>query len=243
MVYLLATLECNMDNYIENNLIPFKKKIKIRKDCFKYVDCIIFNKTFNLIKDNDKIKILEYKKEDSDIYYIYSDGGSYNNGYKNKDDIEIGSYANVITINNKEIVSQYSKAELNITNNYSELFASISGIRFLMNNYEINKTDKIILCSDSQYLMKGINEWMEGWIKRGWKNNENKPTLNKELWVEMKNYLDNFNLFTLWCRGHQTDNDNIYIKYNNICDIECNKSINIILSEHGKPIRKIKNGG
>ncbi len=42
------------------------------------------------------------------------------------------------------------------------------------------------VCTDSQYVKKGMTEWIDGWIKRGWKGSTKKPVLNQDLWEALK---------------------------------------------------------
>jgi len=42
------------------------------------------------------------------------------------------------------------------------------------------------ICTDSQYVKKGMTEWIDGWIKKGWIGSTKKPVLNKDLWVALK---------------------------------------------------------
>lgn len=238
--FIEADLFCKEDLLVELNLIPYKKKTKISNDKFLYQGCILTKNNFKEVRTNKLFTIINKEKlsiNKNNIYFCYSDGGSYNNGYRNKNDIEIGSFSSLIYLNNQDNIFDYSSAKKDITNNYSELTASLNCLRYL--DDKIKDNEKIILVSDSQYVIKSINEWLSNWIKRGWKNNEGKPTPNKELWQEMELYLNKFDIYTLWCRGHQKS-DNKYTKYNNLCDIKCNEEINKILLEEGKPIRKLK---
>ncbi len=42
------------------------------------------------------------------------------------------------------------------------------------------------ICTDSQYVKKGMTEWIDGWIKKGWKGSTKKPVLNQDLWQDLK---------------------------------------------------------
>jgi len=71
------------------------------------------------------------------------------------------------------------------TNNKMEMTATIEALKYF------DKSKKIKLYTDSNYIYKGINEWIDGWKKRDWKTAGKKPVKNKELWVE----LDKLNQF------------------------------------------------
>jgi len=72
--------------------------------------------------------------------------------------------------------------EPNTTNNRMELIAVIEGLKMLV------RPTSIELVSDSKYVLQGLEEWMPGWKKRGWKRKEGnqlKPVKNVELWQEL----------------------------------------------------------
>jgi len=87
------------------------------------------------------------------------------------------------------------------TNNRMELQAAIEGLRAAGDEKEI------ILVTDSEYLRKGITEWIHGWKRRGWRTAAKKPVLNQDLWRE----LDQLNTPTIqwqYTKGHAGDPDN-----------------------------------
>lgn len=65
------------------------------------------------------------------------------------------------------------------TNNRMEMQAAISALEFFVNN---NRTEQCVLYTDSEYLIKGITQWVKGWKKKGWKTAAGKPVLNQDLW-------------------------------------------------------------
>ncbi len=63
---------------------------------------------------------------------------------------------------------------------------------------------------DSQYVIKGINEWIENWISKGWRTSQKKPVENKELWLELYNLTKLFNdIKFIHCKGHGNNEGNI----------------------------------
>jgi ribonuclease HI len=87
------------------------------------------------------------------------------------------------------------------TNNRMELQAAIEGLKVIEAN------DEITLVTDSQYLRKGITEWIHGWKRRGWRTAAKKPVLNQDLWLQ----LDELNSSAIrweYTRGHAGDPDN-----------------------------------
>jgi len=72
------------------------------------------------------------------------------------------------------------------TNNRMEMQAAIEALDFLKEtNIADTATAPITLHTDSQYLIKGITQWIKGWKRKGWKNSAGKPVLNKDLWEEL----------------------------------------------------------
>lgn len=82
------------------------------------------------------------------------------------------------------------------TNNRMEMTAVIEALKALPANSEIT------LFTDSTYVIKGITEWIHGWKKRGWKNSQKKPVLNKDLWVELDGLVGRFEITWEWVKGH-----------------------------------------
>jgi ribonuclease HI len=65
------------------------------------------------------------------------------------------------------------------TNNRMEMQAAISALEFFAKR---NRTEPCVLYTDSEYLIKGITQWVKGWKKKGWKTAAGKPVLNQDLW-------------------------------------------------------------
>jgi len=229
------------DTWLEEHNIPFKSKIdnKYTKKT-TYKDCFFYKENIDLLEDlPDNLKVLsgEDTVYSQDVYMVFSDGGSFNNGKKDPNKPSFGSMATIITKNNDEIY-RYNEAKEDVTNNYCELRAGLRGLDYL-NEHSTGKK-LVILVSDSQYYIKSLNEWMLGYIKRGWKNNEGKPVSNKDQLQRFNAYMHNssFEIFTCWVRGHEDDRDTIWNRMNVECDKLCNESINEILLENGLPARK-----
>ncbi len=56
--------------------------------------------------------------------------------------------------------------------------------------------------TDSQYVQKGISEWIHGWKRRGWKTSDNKPVKNEDLWRELDRLAAQHKVEWIWVRGH-----------------------------------------
>lgn len=86
--------------------------------------------------------------------------------------------------------------ERETTNNRMELMAVIQALESLKHDCSVKVT------SDSQYVLKGINEWMENWKKRGWKTAAKKPVKNVDLWQRLDKAQQNHEIEWLWVKGH-----------------------------------------
>lgn len=62
--------------------------------------------------------------------------------------------------------------------------------------------------TDSQYVQKGMNEWLPGWKARGWRTADKKPVKNADLWQELEQQAAKHELTWLWVRGHAGDPGN-----------------------------------
>ena len=82
------------------------------------------------------------------------------------------------------------------TNNRMELMAVIQALESL------NRECKVKVTSDSQYVLKGINEWMENWKKRSWKTAAKKPVKNVDLWQRLDKAREIHEIEWVWVKGH-----------------------------------------
>ena len=88
------------------------------------------------------------------------------------------------------------------TNNRMELQAAIEALKVLKRSCEVE------LYTDSQYLRKGVTEWMDGWIKNGWRTAARKPVKNKDLWLALEQQISSHNIEWHWVKGHAGDPGN-----------------------------------
>ena len=94
-----------------------------------------------------------------------------------------------------------SKGYVKTTNNRMELMAAIAGLEALI------KPCRVKLYSDSQYLVKAFNEnWIEGWIKKGWKRSGNEEVKNVDLWQRLLEAKKPHMVEFVWVKGH-ADNE------------------------------------
>lgn len=119
-------------------------------------------------------------------YTLFTDGGCIPNP-------GCGGWA-VLIINGANI-HEFSGFERDTTNNRMELIAAIKGLENL-------PTDaKALIYTDSEYLRKGITEWLPGWVKRGWKR-KGGALANQDLWVTLDLLTRSRSVVWHWVRGH-----------------------------------------
>lgn len=118
---------------------------------------------------------------------IYSDGGSDPNP-------GIGGWAAILRYgdNEKVLTGNHPQA----TNNRMELQAAISALAAL------KRSSVIEFHIDSQYVRKGITEWIEGWAAKGWKQSNGKPVLNVDLWKLLWEQSKRHEIDWQWVKGH-----------------------------------------
>ena len=88
------------------------------------------------------------------------------------------------------------------TNNRMELLAVIEALRALKRPVEAR------VHTDSQYVQKGISEWIHGWKKRGWLTADKKPVKNVDLWQALDQEAARHDIEGCWVRGHNGHVDN-----------------------------------
>lgn len=86
--------------------------------------------------------------------------------------------------------------EANTTNNRMELLAVIRALESL------NRRCRVQVHTDSQYVQKGISEWIHGWKRRGWKTADNSPVKNADLWRQLDALASQHEVEWRWVRGH-----------------------------------------
>jgi ribonuclease HI len=129
---------------------------------------------------------------------LYSDGSSLGNPGP-------GGWGTILEYNGHE--KELSGACDDTTNNKMELKGVIEGLKAL------KEPCTVTIISDSSYVVKGINEWLNGWVERNWRNASKQPVKNIELWQEYLSVSKKHNIKALWVKGHAGH------KYNERCDI------------------------
>ena len=86
--------------------------------------------------------------------------------------------------------------EADTTNNRMELTAAIRALE------ELKRPCEVRLVTDSEYVMRGMQEWLPNWKKRGWKTADKKPVKNAELWQELFAATQRHEIEWVWVKGH-----------------------------------------
>ena len=93
-------------------------------------------------------------------------------------------------------------AERDTTNNRMELMAAIQALEALKRPCEI------ALTTDSEYVRKGITEWLANWKRRGWKTADKKPVKNQDLWQRLEAATHRHQIRWHWIKGHSGHEEN-----------------------------------
>ncbi|MDX1395635.1 MAG: ribonuclease H [Gemmatimonadota bacterium] len=90
------------------------------------------------------------------------------------------------------------------TNNRMAITSAILGLTYL------NRPCRVVFTSDSQYLIKGISEWVHGWARRGWRRKGGEIE-NLKLWKDLVSAAGRHEIEWRWTRGHADDVKNVYV--------------------------------
>ena len=134
-----------------------------------------------------------------DHLYTYTDGSC----LKNPDGP--GGWAFIILDQDNNIIHKEFEGVTSTSNNKMELTAAIKVLSYISSNYP--DPVKIELFSDSQYVVKGIKDWIHGWIKKNWITSSGSDVLNKDLWIILNNLRNSlvdrkFEIKFSWVKAH-----------------------------------------
>ena len=121
------------------------------------------------------------------IINIYSDGAC-------KGNPGVGGWGALLVSgeHRKELVG----GERLTTNNRMELTAVIEALQSL------KRCSQVCIYTDSQYVLKGINEWLPNWKRRGWRTSANTPVKNVDLWQRLDELVSQHQVEWQWVKGH-----------------------------------------
>ena len=118
---------------------------------------------------------------------IYTDGSCLNNP-------GVGGWAAIININGE--IKKISGSIKDTTNNKMELMAPIKALQ------EIEGNEQIEIYTDSQYVRLGITDWVHKWMKNNWQTSKKEPVKNKELWVQLYELTNSYEIKWIWIKAH-----------------------------------------
>lgn len=128
----------------------------------------------------------------NDVIVIYTDGGCDPNPGP-------GGWAALLFFPQGPL--EISGREEATTNNRMELTAAVQALK------QLKSPSKVIVYTDSQYLQRGISEWLPGWKARGWKRSGGKLA-NVELWQDLVKVMAPHQVEWRWVKGHSGDVNN-----------------------------------
>ncbi|MBY0474558.1 MAG: ribonuclease HI [Nitrosomonas sp.] len=132
-------------------------------------------------------------ENDNKVVEIYTDGAC-------KGNPGIGGWGALLRYGDHE--REIFGGEKFTTNNRMELLAAIRALESL------KRSCKIHLHTDSQYLQKGISEWLDSWKARNWRTASKKPVKNEDLWKLLDQLTQQHEIEWCWVRGHSGHTDN-----------------------------------
>ncbi len=124
---------------------------------------------------------------------VYTDGGCRGNPGP-------GAWAALLRYGEHE--RELSGAESITTNNRMELMGAIVALETL------TRASRVVLYTDSQYVKKGMTEWLRSWVARGWLTADRKPVKNADLWQRLQTAAARHQVDWRWVRGHAGDPGN-----------------------------------
>ena len=122
-----------------------------------------------------------------DVVEIYADGACKGNPGP-------GGWGVLLRAGGRE--KEMHGGEAQTTNNRMELTAVIEGLLALKEPSEVR------VYTDSQYVQKGISEWIHNWKRRGWRTADKKPVKNEDLWRRLDEVAGRHRVQWFWVKGH-----------------------------------------
>ena len=152
--------------------------------------------------EKQTVALTEVEKVDQEtakklITDIYTDGSCIGNpGY--------GGWAFVAYFEDGDRYEKGDGGVPNTTNNRMEIQAAIAALKYLADS---GQTESITLHTDSEYVLKGVSQWIKIWQKNGWKTKQNKPVSNQDLWEKLAQLNSNLVIWE-YVEGHSGNEGN-----------------------------------
>ena len=133
------------------------------------------------------------KHDEKSFVEIFADGACSGNP-------GIGGFGAILRSGEK--CRELSGCEKLTTNNRMEMMAVITALEALKRPCTVRIT------TDSNYIVKGMTEWIEGWKKNNWKNSQRKDVLNRDLWERLLHAAEDHEIEWEWIKGHNGHDEN-----------------------------------
>ena len=130
---------------------------------------------------------------------LYSDGSCLGNPGP-------GGYGVILRYPALDYEKDFSEGFRITTNNRMELLGVITGLSSL------REACRVTVTTDSQYVIRGVTEWLPGWIRNNWKTSARKPVVNQDLWKLLAGEISRHQVTWNWIKGHDGH------EYNERCD-------------------------
>ncbi|MDR0452306.1 MAG: ribonuclease HI [Treponema sp.] len=116
-----------------------------------------------------------------------------------------------------EILVEKCGGSRHTTNNRMELTAALSALEMLRKLNIAPKT--VVVFTDSQYVQKGMTEWLPAWKEKNWINSDRQPVKNQDIWMKLDELAPLFPIQWNWVKGHDGN------EFNERCDALTQKAI------------------
>lgn len=126
-------------------------------------------------------------KSNENIVEIFCDGACSGNPGP-------GGYGAILRCKGK--IKELNGGARETTNNRMEMTAAIEALR------QLTRPCQVVITTDSQYLVKGMTEWIIGWQRKGWRNSKKETVVNKDLWELLLSLSKLHSVKWKWVKGH-----------------------------------------
>jgi ribonuclease HI len=123
-----------------------------------------------------------------------------------------GGWGTIVLLPGSHVV-ELGSGEISTTNNQMELTAVIEGLSYINQKVNSGEVEKVFIFTDSVYVIRGITQWIFGWMRSGWKNKEGQDIANQAHWLRLHKIVSELKTKKIsldwnYIRGHQGDKGN-----------------------------------
>ncbi len=112
----------------------------------------------------------------------------------------VGGFGAILRTGDRE--KELSGCEVMTTNNRMELMGVIAALEALRSPCHVR------VSTDSNYVVRGMTEWIQGWQRNGWRNSQKKDVLNRDLWERLLKAARPHRVIWIWVKGHNGHPEN-----------------------------------